>query len=79
MSSERRVVRRAMDEAVIHRKGEGEQHGAGGRSTIIIKASGDDTAGSFFISETTIDPAFPGRPLHTHQRQHDMFYVLEAC
>ena len=50
-----------MGTAVIHRAGEGERHAAGGSSAIIIKAGGDDTAGSFFLSETTIDPGFPGR------------------
>lgn len=67
-----------MGEAVIHRPGEGERHGAGGSSAIIIKASGDDTAGSLFLSETTIDPGFPGPPLHRHEHLHDMFYVLEG-
>jgi quercetin dioxygenase-like cupin family protein len=67
-----------MGEAVIHRKDEGERHGAGGSSAIIIKASGDDTAGSFFLSETTIEPGFPEPPLHSHERLHDMFYVLDG-
>jgi mannose-6-phosphate isomerase-like protein (cupin superfamily) len=67
-----------MGEAVIHQPGEGERHGAGGSSAIIIKASGDDTAGSLFLAETTIDPGFPGPPLHRHEHLHDMFYVLEG-
>lgn len=45
---------------------------------IVIKASGADTAGSFFLSETTIEPGFPGPPLHRHERLHDMFYVLDG-
>ena len=53
----------AMGDAVIHREGEGERHAAGGSSAVIIKASGDDSAGSFFLSETTIDPGSPGRRL----------------
>jgi mannose-6-phosphate isomerase-like protein (cupin superfamily) len=65
-------------EAVIYREGEGERHGAGGGSAIIIKASADHTAGSFFLSETTIAPGFPGPPLHRHARLHDMFYVLDG-
>jgi mannose-6-phosphate isomerase-like protein (cupin superfamily) len=64
--------------AVIHRQGEGERHAAGGSSAIIIKAGGDDTAGSFFLAETTIDPGFPGPPLHRHKQLHDMFYVLDG-
>jgi mannose-6-phosphate isomerase-like protein (cupin superfamily) len=67
-----------MSEAVIHRKGEGEKHGAGGSSTIVIKATGTDTAGSFFLSETTVEPGFPGPPPHRHAHLHDMFYVLEG-
>lgn len=67
-----------MGEAVILRRGEGERHAAGGSSAIIIKATGDDTAQSFFLSETTIDPGFPGPPPHRHESLHDMFYVLDG-
>ena len=67
-----------MGEAIVHRDGEGERHAAGGTSAIIIKATGEDTAGSFFLSETTIAPGFPGPPLHRHARLHDMFYVLDG-
>jgi quercetin dioxygenase-like cupin family protein len=63
--------------AVVHRPGEGEHH-AVGNSTLLIKATSEDTGGSFFLSETTIEPGFPGPPLHTHERLHDMFYVLEG-
>jgi mannose-6-phosphate isomerase-like protein (cupin superfamily) len=45
---------------------------------IIIKAGGEDTAGSFFLSEVTIEPGFPGPPPHRHERLHDMFYVLDG-
>ena len=62
----------------MHQQGEGERHDAGGSSTIIIKANGDDTAGSLFLSETTIDPGFAGPPLHRHERLHDMFFVLDG-
>ena len=62
----------------MHRQGEGERHGAGGSSAIIIKANGDDTAGSLFLSETTIDPGFAGPPRHRHERLHDMFFVLDG-
>jgi quercetin dioxygenase-like cupin family protein len=68
----------AVSEAVIHRPGEGERHGAGASSAIVIKVGGEDTAGSFFLSETTIDVGFPGPPLHTHEHLHDMFYVLDG-
>jgi quercetin dioxygenase-like cupin family protein len=64
--------------AVVHGPGQGERHGAGGNSAVIIKASGEETDGSFFLSETTIDPGFPGPPPHRHERLHDMFYVLDG-
>src|SRR5262249_4661622 len=61
----------------VHRPGEGERLGVGA-SEIVIKAVSEDTGGTFFLSETTIEPGFPGPPLHTHERIHDMFYVLEG-
>jgi mannose-6-phosphate isomerase-like protein (cupin superfamily) len=63
--------------AVVHRRGEGEHHTVG-NSEVLIKATGDDTGGSFFLSESTIEPGFPGPPLHLHERLHDMFYVLDG-
>jgi quercetin dioxygenase-like cupin family protein len=64
-------------EAVVHRPGEGERHSAG-TSQIVIKATGEETAGTFFLSESTIAPGFPGPPPHRHERLIDMFYVLEG-
>jgi quercetin dioxygenase-like cupin family protein len=64
-------------EAVMHKPGEGERHNAGS-SEIVIKATGEATAGTFFLSETTIAPGFPGPPPHRHERLVDMFYVLEG-
>jgi quercetin dioxygenase-like cupin family protein len=64
-------------EGVMHRPGEGERHSAGS-SEIVIKATGEQTAGTFFLSETTIAPGFPGPPPHRHERLVDMFYVLEG-
>lgn len=63
--------------AVIHPRGQGERHAAGD-SEILIKATSEDTGGSMFCSENTIAPGFPGPPPHTHERLHDMFYVLEG-
>ena len=63
--------------AVVQRPGEGERHPAGA-SQILIKATGEDTGGSFFCSETTIAPGFEGPPPHRHAKLHDMFYVLEG-
>ncbi len=64
-------------EAVVHRPGEGERHTAGS-SEILLKATGEDTGGAFFLSESTIAPGFPGPPPHRHERLVDMFYVLEG-
>jgi quercetin dioxygenase-like cupin family protein len=63
--------------AVIHGPGDGERHAAGA-SEIVIKATGENTGGTFFLSESTIEPGFPGPPPHTHERLHDMFYVLDG-
>ena len=63
--------------AVLYRPGEGERLAAGG-SEILLKATGEETAGSLFLSETTLAPGFPGPPLHRHETLHDMFYVLEG-
>ena len=63
--------------AVLHGPGEGERHGAGA-TKILIKATADDTAGSFYLAESVIPPGFPGPPPHVHDHLHDMFYVLEG-
>ncbi len=62
---------------MFHAPGEGKRHDAGS-AQIIIKATGADTAGSFFLSESTLAPGFPGPPPHRHRELHDMFYVLEG-
>jgi quercetin dioxygenase-like cupin family protein len=63
---------------VLHRPGEGERLAVGPLSELVLKATGPDTAGSFFLSESVIEPGFPGPPLHRHETLHDMFYVLEG-
>ena len=67
-----------MSEAVVHLPGDGESHSVGGGSVIVIKASGADTDGSLFLSETTIEPGFPGPPPHRHEQLHDTFHVLDG-
>ena len=32
----------------------------------------------FFLSETTVEPGFPGPPPHVHRELHDLFYVLDG-
>lgn len=63
--------------AIVHLPGDGERHHAGG-SEILIKATGEHTGGTFFLSESTIEPGFPGPPAHRHERLTDMFYVLDG-
>jgi mannose-6-phosphate isomerase-like protein (cupin superfamily) len=63
--------------ATAHGPGEGEKLVVGG-SSVTIKASSDDTAGSFYLGEVVIEPGFPGPPPHVHDTLHDMFYVLEG-
>ena len=62
--------------AVVRLPGEGEH--LGGRSSVTIKATGEDTAGSFYLGEAVIEPGFAGPPSHVHERLHDMVYVLEG-
>ncbi len=63
-------------DAVVHRAGEGVV--IPGPSTVTIKATGQDTGGSFYLGEGVIQPGFAGPPPHVHERLHDMFYVLEG-
>jgi mannose-6-phosphate isomerase-like protein (cupin superfamily) len=63
---------------VVHGPDGGELIEAGGGSTVTIKADGEMTAGSFYLGEGALSPGFPGPPPHTHERLHDMFYVLEG-
>ena len=63
--------------AVVHRPGEGEL--IAGPSSVTIKATAEDTAGSFYLGEALIQPGFAGPPPHVHERLHDMFYVLEGA
>ena len=51
-------------EATVHRPGEGEK--IGGRTTVTIKATGEDTGGSLYLGETVVEPGFPGPPPHRH-------------
>ena len=62
--------------ALLHRRGDGER--VGGTTTVTMKATGADPGGSFHLGEVSAEPGFPDRPPHVHERQHDMFYVLEG-
>jgi len=67
-----------MSEPVLHGPGEGERHAAGPGAELLIKATGQDTGGTFFMSEATLPPGFAGPVPHRHKRLHDMFYVLDG-
>ena len=51
--------------AVVHRPGEGER--IGGPSSVTIKATGEETAGSFYLGEVVAQPGFRGPPPHVHE------------
>jgi quercetin dioxygenase-like cupin family protein len=67
-----------MTDPTSYGPGEGERIEAGGGSAIVLKATGEATGGSFFMSETTIAAGFKGPPPHKHRQLHDMFYVLDG-
>lgn len=62
---------------VLHGPGEGEVLEMG-PNRLEIKATAAESNGTFFLSETTVQPGFPGPPPHVHERLVDMFYVLEG-
>ena len=63
-------------DATVHLPGEGEH--IGGPTAVTIKATGEETDGSFYLGEAVVQPGFPGPPPHRHERLHDMFYVLDG-
>ncbi len=46
-------------------------------STILVKASGEDTGDQFSVVHTTVMP-MSGPPLHRHSLEDEFFYVLEG-
>jgi quercetin dioxygenase-like cupin family protein len=46
-------------------------------STVVIKASGDDTLGQLGVMESVYPPALSVHP-HVHDGEDEMFYVLEG-
>jgi quercetin dioxygenase-like cupin family protein len=61
----------------IHAPGEGEALTVG-PTTLLIKATTEDTGGQLYLSESTVPPNAPTPPPHYHETLHDMFYVLEG-
>jgi mannose-6-phosphate isomerase-like protein (cupin superfamily) len=63
-------------DAFVHLPGEGREIDLGSwRMT--VKASGEDTGGSFSLVEAAEPPGF-GPPLHIHHDAAEAFYVLEG-
>jgi mannose-6-phosphate isomerase-like protein (cupin superfamily) len=76
-SLQERAYTRHVDGLVLA-NGAGEAHTVGPSSRVTIKAGGEETAGTFYLGESEIEPGFPGPPLHFHEALHDMFYVLRG-
>ena len=68
---------RRLSDAAVLGPGEGEAVAVGG-SSIVLKGTGASSDGVFFLSETTVEPGFPGPPPHVHRELHDLFYVLDG-
>jgi quercetin dioxygenase-like cupin family protein len=66
-----------VSEPVALGAGSGERH-AMGASEVVIKATGADTGGAFFVAEVVLEGGFPGPPAHWHERLHETLYVLEG-
>ena len=47
-----------------------------GDATILVRASGEQTGGSFSLFEEV--PPMVDTPLHVHEREDELFYVLEG-
>ncbi len=62
--------------ATVHGPGDGER--IGGAMSVTIKATSEDTSGSFYLGEAELPAGAQGPPPHTHERLHDMFYMLEG-
>jgi mannose-6-phosphate isomerase-like protein (cupin superfamily) len=47
-----------------------------GEGTVLVKASGDQTAGAFTIWEEL--PPLLDTPMHVHEREDELFHILEG-
>ena len=68
---------RSLSDASFRGPDEGERIDVA-RSSILLKGTGENTDDFFFLSETTVEPGFPGPPPHVHRALHDLFYVLDG-
>jgi uncharacterized cupin superfamily protein len=67
---------RPLSDAAVLGPGEGERI-AVGNSSLVLKGTAASSDGTFFLSQTTVEPGFHGPPPHVHRELHDLFYVLE--
>lgn len=68
---------RQLSDGAVLGPDQGEAVDVGG-SSIVLKGTGASSDGMFFLSETTVEPGFPGPPPHVHRELHDLFYVLDG-
>lgn len=59
------------------REGESISGRAGG-STVVTKASDDDTGGAYAFQHMTVAPNFPWIPAHIHHHEDEAFYILDG-
>jgi quercetin dioxygenase-like cupin family protein len=70
------IVSDAAAEIIVLRPGEGRPIDLGGFQ-MSVKATGNDTGGTFSLLEANEPPGF-GPPLHIHHDAAEAFYVLEG-
>jgi mannose-6-phosphate isomerase-like protein (cupin superfamily) len=68
---------RDVSEAIVRGPGDGDVVMVGG-SSALFKVETSDGDGTFSLTETTLQPGFPGPVPHLHERLLDSFYVLEG-
>ena len=68
---------RDVSAAVVRHRGEGDVV-AIGASSALFKVETSDGDGTFSLTETALEPGFPGPVPHVHERLLDSFYVLEG-
>jgi mannose-6-phosphate isomerase-like protein (cupin superfamily) len=68
---------RDVSTVVVRPRGEGDVITIGA-SSALFKVETSDGDGTFSLTETTIEPGFPGPVPHVHDRVLDSFYVLEG-
>ena len=65
-----------MAEPFVSKPGQGERIAFMGQVSL-VRANGDQTGGALSVTET-LTPAGNGPPKHVHEREDEMFFVLEG-